>query len=355
MNTAVIGLGFGDEGKGSVVDYFCSKKHNPMVVRFTGGSQCGHHVIYDKLDHVFSHFGSGSLRGVPTFWAKFCPVDPIALIVEMEILRSKGIEPKIFIDYRCPITTPFEKYINILNEEVLGHGSCGVGFGQTILREEDKFNLCCEDLFYPEIFKIKFNQIIKNYYENVRDVENLEFFEKCCGKILESKNIEIVSKIPESVFYIFEGAQGLLLDQDFGFFPNVTRANLGLKNIYSMGMGVDEVILVTRAYQTRHGNGPMTNENIPHNIKENPFEKNVENLYQGKFRKAILDLDLLKYSLNRDILIKKHQDKSIIMTCLDLVENEWRFTRKGEIVSCIDEDEFISRIKEYLDINVRVG
>ena len=87
---------------------------------------------------------------------------------------------------------------------------------------------------------------------------------------------------------IFEGSQGLLLDQHHGFFPNVTRANVGLENVESFtGLNdIYEVYLVTRAYQTRHGNGFMTNENRPHNITENIEETNKEHEYQGKFRRS---------------------------------------------------------------------
>ena len=74
---AVIGAQFGDEGKGLVVDYLCSQVENPLVVRFSGGAQAGHTVWHKDKTHIFSHFGSGSLRGASTYWSSTCLTDPI--------------------------------------------------------------------------------------------------------------------------------------------------------------------------------------------------------------------------------------------------------------------------------------
>ena len=66
----VVGLGFGDEGKGITTDYLCSQNANSLVVRFSGGQQCGHNVCLGELSHVHSNFGSGTLRGVPSFFLR---------------------------------------------------------------------------------------------------------------------------------------------------------------------------------------------------------------------------------------------------------------------------------------------
>lgn len=91
MRKAVIGLGFGDEGKGITTDYLCSKTKNPLVVRFCGGSQVGHTVVHNGIRHVFSSFGSGTLRGVPTYWSHKCALDPIGMLNELDVLKEKGI------------------------------------------------------------------------------------------------------------------------------------------------------------------------------------------------------------------------------------------------------------------------
>src|SRR5690606_12238557 len=108
VGKAVIGIGFGDEGKGITTDFLCSRSRNPIVVRFSGGHQAGHTVVLNGVRHVFSNFGSGTLRGAPTYWAKYCTVNPIGIINELDSLIKKGITPKLYIDEKCPITTPYD-------------------------------------------------------------------------------------------------------------------------------------------------------------------------------------------------------------------------------------------------------
>ena len=152
---AVIGLGFGDEGKGITTDYLCTQFSYPLVIRFCGGHQAAHTVVVDGVSHVFSNFGSGTLRDVRTFWAKYCTVDPIGILNELDVLKEINIhEPELFIDPACPITTPYDKRFNKFREINNLHGSCGVGFGATIEREKNHYSLTFADLFYPKIFEI---------------------------------------------------------------------------------------------------------------------------------------------------------------------------------------------------------
>ena len=108
---------------------------------------------------------------------------------------------------------------------------------------------------------------------------------------------------------------------------------------------------MTRAYQTRHGNGSMVNENIPNNILINSNETNVTNKYQGEFRRALLDLDLLKYGINKDEYIRNHKYKSLVITCLDHIRDEYRFTHQNQIISSTNENEFIGKISKILGID----
>jgi adenylosuccinate synthase len=109
-----------------------------------------------------------------------------------------------------------------------------------------------------------------------------------------------------------------------------------------------QVWLVTRAYQTRHGNGPMTNENIFHTIKYNTYERNGWSCFQGYFRRAILDLDLIKYSINIDPYFKTHKI-NLIITCIDLL-NEFSYTINGKKYSVSNEKDFIEKIKKELPV-----
>jgi adenylosuccinate synthase len=349
MNSkAVIGLGYGDEGKGIITDYLCSHSVNPLVIRFSGGQQAGHTVVLNGIRHVFSNFGSGTLRGIPSYWAKYCTVEPIGLTNELNSLIKKGIEPMLFIDEKCPITTPYDILSNQRIEENKQHGSCGVGIGTTINREENHYSLLFGDLFYPSVLSIKLNAI-KQFY-GFKESIILDKFYKCVECILNCKNIKSTYHLPLGFKnFIFEGSQGLLLDQNVGFFPNVTRANTGSKNILDLGFHPD-LYLITRAYQTRHGNGPMTNESIPNNIFLDPNETNIFNKYQGNFRRSLLDLDLLLYGINKDEYIRNNENKILVITCLDHINDEYRFTHKGELVYCLNKNEFIGKIGDILKI-----
>lgn len=347
MKFAVIGTQFGDEGKGLFTDYLCTNSRNPLVVRFSGGQQAGHTVYLDGKRHVFSNFGSGTLRGVPTFWSNLCTFDPITVVREYKVLKEKGVTPILYVSESCPVTTPFEVHKN-RNSEAMDHGTCGCGVGATFQREEDFYSLTANDLQFNTILNIKL-PLIQQYYgvdlEYSEFVDSVEFIRDCDDIIFVSDDFaERWSAKGDDI--IFEGSQGLLLDQNIGFFPHVTRSNTGTKNIAKYK---PVVYYITRAYQTRHGNGPMTNTELGHNIKENPEETNILNPFQGEFKKSLLDIDLLIYGIGKDNY--SQNIVNLVITCLDHVENEWRFTYKGQIVHCTDETDFIKQISDILGIS----
>ena len=94
----------------------------------------------------------------------------------------------------------------------------------------------------------------------------------------------------------------------------------------------------------------MSNEGLPHNIKENSFETNVYNPYQGEFRRSLLDLSLLEYAIQRDRVIAADPEKSLVITCLDHIRDEYRFTRNGQVVSCDNQNNFVEKIAEHLKL-----
>jgi len=364
---AVIGLGFGDEGKGKVVSYLCSTTENPLVLRFSGGQQAGHHVRTDTHDHIFASFGSGTLSGYDTYIMPYCTVDPCGILNELDVLLSKGISPRLYIDKKCPVTTPFEHIINKTIDIKNDHGTCGVGVGRTHQREKDHYSLLIEDLFFPSVLKIKL-YLIKRYYEKdyvlLPNTDNMiQRFVKECDEFINwtssQRHIGVVDGIPYKgqnyTKYIFEGSQGLLLDQNFGFFPHVTRSDTGTKNLIDYD---PNVYLVTRAYQTRHGYGPMTNEDIIHTINKNPFEQNYDDGIQGEFRRTILDLDLLKYAISKDEYISRclyyewtRNKINLVITCMDLVNSPYMLTLDGKLKIFKTEFEFVNYIKKELNID----
>lgn len=352
MDSIVLGLGFGDEGKGLVTDWLTSKAKDPIVVRFSGGHQAGHTVVKDGVRHVFASFGSGTLRGAPTYWSKFCTVEPDAILNELKILKEKGVDPLLYIDGKAPITTPWEIERNRMSVDDKAHGSVGVGVSATIAREEAHYHLLAEDLLYPRIAEEKLHQILHHYYKE--DANLYEFMLRCRELVLRS-NIQIVSGVLEPLRgygdQIYEGSQGLLLDQNFGFFPHVTRSNTGTKNALELGMKeIFDVYLVTRAYQTRHGAGPMTQEDSRY-ILDNPDETNKEHTYQGKFRKGLLDVELLKYGIMKDQCLYGRRDMNLVITCMDHLRNYW-YMRGDTPVIHKNEKDFALGIGTYLGIPV---
>lgn len=340
MKKIVIGLGFGDEGKGLVTDWLASHDFNQSVVRYSGGHQVGHCVRTKTDKHIFSNFGSGTMRGLPTFWnAKTC--DPVGFCKEYEDIKQWN--PKIKINPNCPVTTPFEKYKNLKNHLKLSHGTMGCGFGATIQREEHNCHLYFQDLFHRELFVEKFRHI-EDYYSpkgmKISAGGKHEFFDSC------EQMIELVSQdISETSMKIYESSQGLMLDMEYGIFPHVTRSKVGSQEIINDEH--QEFYLVTRAYQTRHGNGWCSR----HGFKPNaPDETNVLNEFQGEFKTRLLDLDLLNYVLTIDRTIRetKPDFKNLIITCLDHLSDCYALTFDGRRKDFDCERDFIDFIIDNL-------
>jgi adenylosuccinate synthase len=114
------GLSFGDEAKGSIVDYLCRKATNPTVVRFNGGHQAAHNVVLpDGTHHTFSQFGSGTLAGARTHLSRFMLVEPLAMEREAEHLRQIGVADPyslLTVDEECVVVTPFHRAANRIRE-----------------------------------------------------------------------------------------------------------------------------------------------------------------------------------------------------------------------------------------------
>lgn len=330
MRKVVVGLGFGDEGKGLVTDWLCKGKSpkNTVVVRHTGGHQAGHCVTTKDDKHVFSNFGSGTMRGIPTYWnAK--TFDPVGFMNEYKLLEKYN--PIVYVNPLCPVTTPFEKYKNKIREETNNHGSVGVGFADTIRREEANFHLYVQDLFHSTVFEKKYAELEK-FYNFKLTIDEMVHFVADCNRITSIVKCQDVF----ATNMIFEGSQGLLLDRDYGFFPYVTYGRLGTQETHIKNA---EYYLVTRAYQTRHGNGPMSDKKIK-NFEVDKDEINVYNGPQGHFKTGILDLDMLVYAATIDKGIRESIDKNLVITCMDQLTS-FEVVSNGRIISFNNEKDFV--------------
>ncbi len=362
MSKHVIGLGFGDEGKGLVTSWLCKNANNPLVVRTNGGHQAGHTVVKDGIRHVFSSFGSGTMQNVPTYWSQFCTFYPLAFTNERKELVNLGFTPMVFVHEDCPVTTPFDVEANRLDAS---HGSVGVGFGKTLERCDTRYKLQIKDLFlYEEILRVKLYNIASFHYGwevHKEIIEIINYFLELVAEV--KKQIIVVNDVPGmmgkicSYDLIFEGAQGVLLDMDYGFFPNVTRSNTTSKNsldvIKNLGHNIPEFFYLTRSYLTRHGNGFMTNEKYTYDLKlvNNEHETNRSHEFQGEFRTTYLDIDLLKYALDCEYQTSGHlRNKKMLRTGY---KNDP--IKRNLVVSCLDQtgDEFMATVNgKLLKMNV---
>jgi len=342
---SVIGVGYGDEGKGSVVDYLATKNPYSVVFRHSGGHQVGHTVMIGEDIHEFRHFGSATFRDIPTIWDKRCTVSPLQFEIEFKQLQTKfGLSPKLHCHSLCPVTTLFDIAYNRAKEKQYKTGSVGVGFGATLKRHE-LVPLCAIDLRYKSVLELKLSNINIYYFnkcndENIFDLYfeelgelgkagyNTDTFIKSCEYFVG--NTFEISEIENDYFdtVIFEGNQGILLDKIHGFYPNVTYGYTTNKRVKCDQLNT---FYVSRCYSTRHGHGLLKNENLEIPVlKNNEFESNHVNAWQDNFRSAILDYDLVEYAIKCDQAYEKNRTSSLVMTCMDQIDNPL-ITVNGEV------------------------
>ena len=325
----VIGLGYGDEGKGITTDFLAKQNPKSIVIRFSGGQQAAHTVMIDDRKHVHSSFASGALRGLPSYYSEHCTIHPVFLFNEKEILGEKGGNVELHIHPLAKITTPFDVWQNRNNIRNLDDGSCGKGVGATMKRNEGPYKLYAIDLIAPRQMLLEKLKKIAYYYgflnENEID-EEVNYYLEVIDKM--NWNISDYSFLEKYSNFIFEGSQGILLDMDHGVFPNVTYANTTSKNAFEICRKLQiediEVYYVTRSYSTRHGSGWMSKERQLE-LKNNEEETCVYNDFQKELRTGDLDYDLLNYALKLDAAYSPNSKRNLVVTCLDHLEKEYEF------------------------------
>jgi adenylosuccinate synthase len=359
---AVIGAGFGDEGKGLTTDYFSSP--DSLVIRFNGGAQAGHTVTTNSHRHVFHHFGSGTLSGAQTYLSRHFICNPILFIKELEEL--KDFKPIVYVDQYALLTTPYDMILNEIVEKSRGeqkHGSCGCGINETVERNaifttlhvgyikrkdfRDRLESIRKIYFYERLIRLGIDcDSLSEKHKKLLDSDNLlEHFISDCQAFYDycSTNIDL----NDFSSLVFEGAQGLLLDQDNKkYFPHVTRSNTGIKNIMSIlkESGITspiDIFYVTRPYLTRHGQGPFFTE-----TKDKPFKKiedctNIENEFQGALRFGYLDVNQLSDAIDNDLLCAENYSKNLIVTCMDQCDKEHVLVCNGDRVFCSSIQDFL--------------
>lgn len=337
----VIGANFGDEGKGLMTDYFCnelSKTGNVLNIRHNGGAQAGHTVVTpDGKRHVFSHFGSGSFNPhVATYLSEDFILNPIIFCKELDALKKQfGLTPRVYVHPNCRITTPYDMLINQIAEKSLGdrrYGSCGLGINETVVRYNSVM------FGYPQRNILSVQKIlstpldyilmdIRKRYVPARLKEHgvtnlsMEDYERINSDVLLYRWIDQLHEmlgycqiLGDSVLNIydhlvFEGAQGLLLDNDYEpFAPYLTTSKTGSYNPKNILLAAQyknadiEVCYTTRSYFTRHGNGPFPSECSMSELGiELPDETNRTNEFQGSLRYGRFDSSLFHSTVSFDM------------------------------------------------------
>ena len=316
----IIGKNFGDEGKGLATDFFArlARQNNKdcLTVRFNGGAQAGHTVDLPGERMVFHQLSSGSFRGALTYWAEDFLPDMYKLGEEAAELAAMGRRvPVIFASPLCRCVYIDDVLINMALETRRGanrHGSCGMGIDEAVQRSK-RFCLSLETVVTDTAEKLYHRlRAVRLRYLAIRLAElDLSLSEAGeYGELLQSdavlrnaaermkRNAELVTLTGGDVAQgydevIFEGAQGLLLDENrTEFAPHLTSSRTGVFNaarfIEKHLPGADtEVVYVTRAYVTRHGAGSLPHEDSGIKTRYNITDRtNITNEWQGSLRFA---------------------------------------------------------------------
>jgi adenylosuccinate synthase len=352
MKRAIItvGLGFGDEGKGASVDFLTRQYESDLVVRYCGGSQAGHNVeLPDGRRHTFSQFGAGTLSAAParprTYLGPQVILDPPALAREAEHLTELGVQDPghlLTVHPRCLVTTPWLKLLNQVRELARGeakHGSCGQGIGETRAYwlkygTDAVFAADLRDLhalrFKLELQRQRALSECQDLVERLEsdtlqelDLWNLNAEEVACT-LHETlpEGVVVDAAVPACQTAIFEGAQGALLDEYRGFHPYTTWSTVTTHHawelVHQMGAQAVSVLGITRAYTTRHGEGPLPTFS-PDLTARLQDAGNPSNRWQGSLRCGWLDLPLVRYAAAvtgpLDGLVVNHLDQVREIEC----------------------------------------
>lgn len=332
--TLVAGLGYGDEGKGTIVDWLAREERTDLVVRYNGGAQAAHNVVVaDGRHHTFAQLGSGTFAGVPTLLSRHMLVDPLALFAEarhLEAIGVRGTLDRLAVEGAARVTTPLHVAANRLREMARTgrHGSCGMGIGETM---EDWLAVGDGALFVRDLFDrgVTRDKLLALRARKVASLDaalralpsseaaSRERFvleddgtiDACLDAYVAfTQRVHVVGEdflareVRQAAHVVFEGAQGVLLDQDFGFQPHTTWTDITYGNARELLASIDfrgdvERLGVLRAYATRHGAGPFVSED-PALARLSSHDHNGWGEWQHGFRSGAFDLVATRYALD---------------------------------------------------------
>jgi adenylosuccinate synthase len=330
----LVGLNYGDEGKGSVTDSLVQHFKSDLVVRYNGGFQAAHNVHNETGHHTFHQFGSGTLSGARTYIGSEVIISPKLMMDEADSLYKLGVDKPlslIHISPNCRITTLYHIALNQMRElaRTNVHGSTGNGIGVTaeLARQRSSWVLRVRDLskhksdvlqilnsIYEYCF-LKCVELQHDYKLESQAVEDLmltfnipqlnnqlyDIYLEWLNQVNVCHSLDIIK---DSNLPIFEGAQGVLLDKLHGFHPYTTWSDTtptyAMDMLYILGIPIQNTykLGITRTFMTRHGNGPLLTETNDLNALI-AHDHNKTGKFQGCLRVGNLDLMALQYAIQK--------------------------------------------------------
>lgn len=312
----ILGLQWGDEGKGKIVDYLAEKYD--VVARFQGGPNAGHTLEFDDIKHVLHQVPSGIFRSnTKNIVGNGVVLDPVIFRKEIEALKDYNIEPfyNLFLSKRAHLILPTHRLLDAAYEKSKGDDKIGStlrGIGPTYQDKTARIGLRVGDIISDD-FKKKYEKLkakhvsILNLHDFEYDLEKLEreFFEALDYlkkfKLVDTDYL-INQLLTAHETVLAEGAQGSLLDIDFGSYPFVTSSNTICAGVCT-GLGVaptkiGQVFGIFKAYCTRVGEGPFPTELNDHIGEKIRKDGNEFGATTGRPRRCgWIDLPALKYAI----------------------------------------------------------
>jgi len=356
---AVIGTQWGDEGKGKVVDFLCEDAD--YVVRFQGGSNAGHTIKVGDEKYKFHLLPSGVVRGKTCVIGNGVVVDPEVFLKEIDSLRKRGREPRVMVSDRANVIMPYHKILDGAEESYLGKKRIGTtkrGIGPCYSDKMARKGIRVGDLLDEELLRDKLESILPikeklaEIYGVRFDFDMDELVEKYTeyGRKMEPYITDTIAELSRAVRegknILLEGAQGVMLDIDFGTYPYTTSSNT-ISGGACTGSGIppkciDEVIGVVKAYTTRVGMGPLPTE-LKDEIGKHLQERGGEfGTTTGRARRCgWLDLVVLKYSVTVSGVDK------IALTKLDVLDG------LREVKVCVGY-EYDGRMMDTVPSNIKI-
>ncbi|MGL5244540.1 MAG: adenylosuccinate synthase [Sarcina sp.] len=276
----VLGAQWGDEGKGKMTDYLAEEAD--VVVRFQGGNNAGHTVEVEDKQYKLHLIPSGILHDDKlNVIGNGVVVDPKALFAEIDYLIDLGVKvtpEKLVVSDRANVIMPYHRVLDALKEKARGKndiGTTGKGIGPCYTDKIERCGIRVCDLLHKEVFeeKLKINIEMKNDYIKLLGGEPLNFDEifneylayaERLRPFVKDTSVVVYDEIKADKKVLFEGAQGMLLDIDYGTYPYVTSSNTTSGGV-SNGVGIGPTMItnavgIAKSYTTRVGKGPFPTE-----------------------------------------------------------------------------------------------